>query len=128
MRELKFRVWDKLTENFIYPTKYHQWHYISISDGKFYNLQNNSGGDEYVVHQFTGLKDKNGKEIYEGDIVRVHYVLGKDVGVVVWSDCLFGYEISYKRERHGESESLRAENLRYEVIGNVFEQPELLER
>jgi hypothetical protein len=62
-RVLKFRAWDKLNKNFIYSDKGYQGHYVLTLDGRFQNLQNGSGGDEYVVQEYIGLKDKNGKEI-----------------------------------------------------------------
>jgi uncharacterized phage protein (TIGR01671 family) len=68
-RVLKFRAWDKLNKSFIYPDKGYQGHYILTLDGKFQNLQNGSGGDEYIVQEYVGLKDSKGVDIYEGDIV-----------------------------------------------------------
>ncbi len=73
MNNKKFRVWDKLEKKFIYPDKGYQGHYILTLNGKFHHLQNGSGGNEYDVHQFVGILDKNMKEIYEGDVVEYQW-------------------------------------------------------
>lgn len=71
-RQLKFRAWDKLAKQFTYPDKGYQGHYVLDLNGKFHNLQNGSGGDEYVVQQWTGFVDAKGKDVYEGDIVKFY--------------------------------------------------------
>jgi uncharacterized phage protein (TIGR01671 family) len=122
-RKLKFRAWDKLEKRFIYPDKGYQGHYVLTLNGQFQNLQNGSGGDEYVVQQFTGEYDKNKKEIYEGDIIRSYsaeFINENYEGEVVFVDATFDVKIddkTYAGLWSGDD---------IEVIGNIFENRELL--
>ena len=115
MREIKFRIWDKLEQRFIFPDKGYQGHYVLSLNGRFHNLQNGSGGDEYIVQQYTGLKDSKGIEIYEGDIVEfktpfhgnlVTDAVAFDNGSFILEDML--YNLSDTKVR---------------VIGSIFEPP-----
>lgn len=77
-----------------------------------------------TVGQFTGLTGKNGKEIYEGDIVRIHE--GRNdfkITSIVWSDEFLCYEPSNKDLRHA-LKSRYSEY--YEIIGNIHDNPSLL--
>ena len=137
-RQLKFRCWDKLAKQFTYPDKGYQGHYVLTLNGQFQNLQNGSGGDEYVVQQFTELYDKNKKPIYEGDRVKFSYT-GDYVfyGEVIW----LKYSASFVVRTVNASETFAFDDLMdplglyedtidcvqyLEVIGNIFEHPELL--
>lgn len=83
--------------------------------------------NKYSIGQYTGLKDKNGKEIYEGDIVewagiKMEIFWGEDIG--------FGYGFCWRNVK-GENEyheSMTGFIDEYEVIGNIYDNPELLEQ
>lgn len=119
-RDIKFRFWDKKENKFTDYGAVHLYGAImtrSYTFGGMYDFVGDDATKDIIVQQFTGLKDRNGKEIYEGDIVR----LGKNQKhcIVVWNEIMAGYMI-----RDG---GLTNELVFYEVIGNIYETPELLE-
>ena len=75
---------------------------------------------DIILMQTTGLEDKNGVEIYEGDIVKY---FRKGNSVIEWKDG--GFII--KRVMDGEYELMQSRIAEMEVIGNIYENPELLE-
>lgn len=127
MRELKFRAWDKLAKRFIYPDRGYRGHYILDLNGSFYDLHNGSGGDEYVVQQYTGLQDKHGKDIYEGDIVSgVCLFDGPQICVVGFDTFgIFYTKIKFYPCEEWDNVAMLAQE-HNEVIGNIFENSELL--
>ena len=125
----KFRVWDKLAKRMIYPHNDNQQHFIIDLNGRFHNLQNGSGGDDYVIQQYTGLTDSNDDPIYEGDILKNHYDVGNNIiGQVLYESDHGGYIFQWKRR----GQDYKITNLNCDVafesviIGNIFEHSELL--
>lgn len=122
----KFRVWDKLEKRFIYSDSENKEHYVLTLSGEFHNLQNGSGGKECVIQQFSGIYDKDGRGIYEGDIVTV--LINDDPEDFQW--CL--YEIGFIKGcfyiilRGKEIELLNEYNKGCEIVGNIFENIDLL--
>ena len=124
MRQLKFRVWDKLAERFTTCDEGYQGHYVLNLKGEFHNLQNGSGGQEYIVQQFTGLVDKNGVEVYEGDILKCK-------GFDDWFDNVgfyYNVTVKYNTVQSGDSQiaGFAYIPMDREVVGNVLQNPELL--
>jgi len=113
MKNLKFRIWDKQLKVFLYqlPEKHHlDW-------------------ERFDVQQFTGLLDRLDKEIYEGDIVEW---LEDNLGEwnILRVRAVVGFESgSFRIKDVPISEWGRAdkEEMRFEVIGNIYKNPELLE-
>lgn len=78
-----------------------------------------------IFMQFTGLLDKNGKEIYEGDVVKIDFT-GMKNGEKKWSE---NFEVKWTGERYEAGNWSLFDHCKYtrvEVIGNIYENPELL--
>ena len=158
MKKNKFRVWCKSRKDWL-TSNDHSLYCSSNwvmdiftgeiidfveSDGQYsptseptYHINGNDLIKEspYVVQQYTGLKDKNGKEIYEGDIVKYSYeepfnkVKGQyKIFQVVWCDFALGLVLGDKSGTSLYHTNWKLYHLEWsgEVIGNIFQNPELL--
>ena len=126
---LKFRIWDKLTESFIYCEDDNQQHFILDLNGNFHNLQNGSGGDEYVVQQYTGLTDANDNPICEGDILKIDYdTFGNVIGQVLYEVDQGAYILQWKRNGPNQNYINLNCDVAFEsvIVGNIFENPLLI--
>ena len=124
MREIKFRAWDKR-----FKIMQHRVGIDCYEDGSTGFYGDNCGRDtnEFILMQYTGLKDKNGKEIYEEDIL-MEDQYRKYPRIVKWMKqwgrwMLHGYNPKLKKAYMiGINHKLKEST----VIGNIWETPELL--
>ncbi len=127
MRTIKFRIWadGKMDCS---PETFTGW----LNDNFIFDGYDK--GKEPIVMQFTGLLDKSGKEIYEGDIVKYDesekisaWVAG-ETAIVMWVAPRFTFRTKPYEEFTGSNQNMPSEDDAefLEVVGNIYENPELL--
>lgn len=132
MRELKFRAWDSRNHEMVYSSNTDCF-YVNTKGVLFmYAIPKSESGLETIYHkgydvdQFAGLQDINGKDIYEGDIVKTHELLSASI-----------VEFSSGKDSRVSGHGSSAESMNSgfciscyggepEVIGNIHENPELI--
>lgn len=139
MREILFRGKridnEEWVEGYYYKAKYYRTDkelcdYITVPHPD----EKNRGSEHFMVFpetvgQYTGLADKNGKKIFEGDIVK-HYNNsddGFDVGALYWDETFSQWKrTSIGNFHHSSFTYVMSRSCEYEVIGNIHDNPELL--
>jgi len=122
-REIKFRAWDSLSEVMIdWFTMTQTAYNREASCPLMYDIF--TGRHDVELMQYTGLKDKKGVEIYEGDIV-ARSTEGSYPYEVVY--CLSDTQAGWKKQRNENLTDIGLDHYGLEVIGNIYESPELLE-
>ena len=109
MRDIKFRAWEAANAQMNYDPRFIAWE--SAAGMPLYAINRANQEPDVVLMEYTGLKDKNGKDIYEGDILK-----GGNGGLVQCEDAL--------RVLYSSAEAAR----QLEVVGNIYENPELLKK
>lgn len=142
MRETKFRGWDTKEKRMLSPEELSASDvYLDVESGHLIDVSHRypDGSIEirdynrHIPLQYTGLKDKNGKEIFEGDIVAIdmwqgneHGYISED-GVIQWYEESSAFKWFSGDPSDGNNYWLsHADAKRREVIGNIYENPELL--
>ena len=122
MREIKFRAWDKKNKS---------WVYSDHIEGMawFWQLLEKFGVENFIITQYTRLKDKSGKEIYEGDVVKMKGIIAGHfepmVGYVYYEPPSFVVIAIEPKDVAGKGRLLNDRNLN-EIIGNTHENPGLI--
>ncbi len=124
-REIKFRIWDienkemlKVQELDFEPTFYGGR--IAIRPDQYNDYFDT---EDMILMQYTGLNDKNGKEIYEGDIVGDN----KIKWIVKWNKHRMGFSLYPTTKQLYDEMPINVENeLGFKILGNIYDNPELL--
>ena len=132
----KFRAWDVLAEKMIDEIQMISFVRKEIigkfSDGSTsvpLKFEDERNGEDVILMQSTGLKDKNGKEIFDGDVLACKTddeVINLNI---FWDEehALFMFESKKYNEQEPLAELVEDNIYPFEIIGNIYENPELLE-
>lgn len=122
MREIKFRAWDKKGKELLSHKEM-----LDIGYNLSYEEVFKTGIDDFPIMQYTGLKDKNiesQKEVYAGDIVQF---INGNIGTVEWDYKNTGWIVRSTKNKMKTQNLVDSLLLCALVVGNIYENPELLE-
>jgi uncharacterized phage protein (TIGR01671 family) len=140
MREIKFRAWDKKTESMVEvmnldyftnsgctkksPSHLYVHEYSISFNGETDSLQYDDISDRFELMQYTGLNDKNGKEIYEWDILQWKFNNEDRLYKVLWDNGCGRWLVENINDTKDITHILHDSFT--EIVGNIYENPELL--
>lgn len=94
-REFKFRIWDSLNLRFLTDAFISEngnvYHYNKLTTPYDFHKENNESN--FIIQQFIGIKDKNGNDIYEGDVVRINSYRSKYICKILYEGISFKFYI-----------------------------------
>lgn len=132
MRPIKFRAWIPKNKKMFYGRDIDLFHSKEGISGRVKPIVSADYDCNVQIMQFTGLKDKNGVEIYEGDIITYYdHILKRNFGLVDYCNITFSYVIRIKAiiSEFDIPLSILSNNVdhdyNYSIIGNIYENPEL---
>lgn len=126
-REIKYRVWDNDSKRMRYLNTEHDFIcFHSSGRGYYENMQTGPGEWFSGLMQYTGLKDKNGKEIYDGDLIRYKNGGIEEIDEVFFDKEYGTFEIAFNRNKSNSATlgfwiADLDEESSYEIIGNIYE-------
>ena len=123
MREIKFRAWDHIQESFVYSNRFEDSRDLGLV---IFQFRHSQWDNNTIIEQYTGIKDKTGKEIYEGDIVEtgisIDDVYYERIATILWDS-----EFSMFIQKFSDSDGDQMMDVPCMVLGNIHENKELLE-